>query len=52
MEAFKELYPEVQDVNYANSLLSGMLNAFFGMGQAIGPLLGAILYQELGFRTT
>ena len=44
-----ELYPDC-DLELTNSLLSGMLNAFFGIGQAIGPILGCLLNQVIGFR--
>lgn len=43
MQATKLAYPD-SDLDHANSLLSGMLNSSFGVGQAIGPLLGAALY--------
>ena len=52
MQACKEAFPEVEDLDHANSLLSGMLNACFGAGQAIGPFLGAIIYQAVGFRAS
>ena len=43
MQATRQAYPD-SDLNHANSLLSGILNAGFGIGQAAGPLLGAFLY--------
>ena len=49
MDATRLVYPEC-DLEHANSLLSGMLNSSFGVGQALGPLLGAFLTQVLGFR--
>ena len=49
MKATKEAHPNC-DLDHANSLLSGMLNAGFGIGQAVGPLLGAYLYQATNFR--
>ena len=51
MVATAEAYPKC-DLDHANSLLSGMLNAGFGSGQAIGPILGSFLYQLTGFRMT
>ena len=42
-------YPD-HDLEHANSLLSGMLNSCFGIGQASGPLVGSAIYQLLGFR--
>lgn len=36
-------FPE-HDLEHANSLLSGMLNSCFGIGQASGPLLGSFIY--------
>jgi MFS family permease len=49
MDATKLAYPNC-DLHHANSLLSGILNSCFGVGQAAGPLLGAFLTQVLGFR--
>jgi MFS family permease len=40
MQACRESHPRA-DLDVANSLLSGMLNAGFGLGQALGPLSGA-----------
>ena len=51
MHATKEVYPKC-DLDYANSLLSGMMNAGMGAGQALGPLLGAYLYEQTDFRMT
>ena len=42
-------YPQA-DIKHANSLLSGILNCMYGLGQALGPILGAFLYDQLGFR--
>ena len=42
-------YPDC-DLDHANNLLSSMLNSCFGIGQAIGPILGAFLYQSTDFR--
>ena len=42
-------YPDC-DLDHANSLLSSMLNACFGLGQTIGPILGASLYESTNFR--
>ena len=47
--ATKEAHPNC-DMDHANSLISGMLNAGFGTGQAVGPLLGGFLYQMTNFR--
>ena len=43
MKATKEAHPRA-DLDHANSMLSGMLNACFAMGQAAGPLIGGFLY--------
>ena len=50
MNATKLAYPDC-DLDHANSLLSGMLNCFFGFGQALGPLIGAFLVQIFSFGT-
>ena len=42
-------YPDA-DLDHANSLLSGLLNCCFGIGQASGPLIGSAIYQAMGFR--
>lgn len=51
MIATVEAYPTC-DLDHANSLLSGMLNAGFGSGQALGPILGSLFYQLTSFRMT
>jgi len=51
IEGLKEVHPDC-DEDQANSLLSGMYNAIFGLGQVFGPLLGASLYEVVGFRMT
>lgn len=33
------------DKNHANSMISGLLNASFGIGQTLGPLCGAFWFQ-------
>ena len=38
------------DLLEANSLLSGIMNCNFGCGQAVGSLLGGVVYQAVGFR--
>ena len=49
MVATRLAYPD-GDLDHVNSLLSGMLNACFGIGQAAGPLVGSAIYESLGFR--
>ena len=49
MRATSLRYPDC-DMDHANSLLSGLLNCCFGLGQAFGPLLGSTLYQVTNFR--
>ena len=51
MIATVEAYPSC-DLDHVNSLLAGMLNAGFGAGQALGPILGSLLYQLTNFRMT
>ena len=50
MRSVALVYPEY-DLESANSLMSGMLNGCYGIGQASGPLLGALLFQICGFRS-
>ena len=38
--------------DYAYSLISGIYNAAFGVGQALGAFLGGVMYQLFGFRST
>ena len=35
-----------------NTLASGLFNASLGVGQTIGPIIGAALYEIFGFRQT
>ena len=35
-----------------NTLASGLFNASLGLGQTIGPVLSAVLYEAYGFRST
>jgi len=51
LEAGKHNFAEV-DEDHASSLLSGIYNAAFGIGQALGPIVGTFLYQLIGFRFT
>ena len=48
MQATRIAYPDY-DLVHANGLLSGMLNAGFGFGQALGPIIGAILFEFSDF---
>ena len=50
MEATAVMFPD-SDLEHANDLLSGLLMAIFGVGQALGPLLGSFLYQTTDFVT-
>lgn len=36
-------YPSC-DEDYANSLLSGILNSTIGLGECLGPILGSLFY--------
>ena len=49
MYSTKQAFPDC-DMDHANSLLSGMLNASFGLGQSLGPILGSTLYQMTDYR--
>ena len=42
-------FPDI-DYEHANSLIGGMLNSAYGVGGAIGPIIGSILYQFIGFQ--
>ena len=35
-----------------NTLASGLFNASLGVGQTIGPVASAVLYEKIGFRST
>ena len=35
-----------------NTLASGLFNASLGVGQTVGPIIGALLYEYFGFRET
>ena len=48
MNATALKYPNC-DLDHANSLLSGILNSCYGLGNAIGPLLGGLLIQKTDF---
>ena len=43
LQASRKAFPEC-DKERASSLLSGIYNAAFGVGQAVGPVLGSLLY--------
>ena len=51
MHATLLAYPRC-NLDHANSLLSGMLNAGFGTGQALGPILGSLIFEFTSFRMT
>lgn len=44
MAAMEEKHPQLAGKDKTNSMLSGMLNAMYALGQFIGPLLGAYGY--------
>ena len=48
MNATAEKHPDC-DMDYASSLLSGMLNCCMGIGMALGPIIGGILYEFTDF---
>ena len=54
MAAMEEKHPHLAGKDKTNSMLSGMLNAMYALGQFIGPLLGAYGYQltDDNFRLT
>ena len=43
MESTRIAYPDC-DFEHATNLLCGILNSFNGVGQAIGPLFGSVVY--------
>jgi len=43
-------YPN--QVSRVNNLSSGVFNTANGLGEVIGPMFGAALYEDHGFRTT
>ena len=47
--ATKIAYPDC-DHEHANSLIGGVLNSAYGIGGAVGPIIGTSLYQFVGFR--
>ena len=49
MVATRKTYPNCE-LDYTNSLISGMLNGCYGFGQALGPIMGSVIYQMFGFR--
>lgn len=46
--ATQQAYPD-SDLEHANSIIGGILNAAYGVGGAVGPLMGTLPYQFLGF---
>ena len=51
IESVIPLYPESAE-SQINDLSSGIFNMFLGIGQVMGPLFGAIVSKNLGFRMT
>ena len=51
MVSTKLKFPDY-DFEHSTNLLSGVMNSAVGVGQAIGPIFGASMYQVFGFRTT
>ena len=49
MYAVKLAHPDCA-LDYANAKLSSLLNCCFALGQALGPILGAVLYQLTNFQ--
>ena len=54
MQAVKVTNPRSAGTDHTNSMLSGMFNGYYGLGQALGPLLGSYLYEatDENFRLT
>ena len=52
LQATRASFKEGFDFERASNLLSGIANSAFGLGQAVGPLLGSTLYSTVGFRLT
>ena len=51
MKATRLYFPDC-DMEQANHLLSGFLCSGFGIGQALGPLLGSFLFSLTDFKMT
>ena len=49
MQSCRQNYADC-DLDHGYSLISAIFNASFGVGQALGPLYGSILYELVGFR--
>ena len=49
LKGMRLAYPDA-DLDRGTSLLSGMMTASMGVGQASGPLIGSAIYQVAGFR--
>ena len=49
LKGMRLAYPDA-DLERGTSLLSGMMTASIGVGQASGPLIGSAIYQVAGFR--
>ena len=37
---------------HVNNMSSGIFNTFNGIGEVIGPMYGAAMYERIGFRST
>ena len=50
VESVINVYPT--QTSRINNLSSGVFNTSMGLGEVIGPLFGAAMYEKSGFRTT
>ena len=45
-------HQDIEDTEQLNDKISGVFSAAFALGEFIGPLLGNLLYTQLGFFNT
>ena len=51
IRSVKDFYPASYE-NEINNTASGIFNMFLGLGQIIGPMYGATMFEKHGFKTT
>lgn len=49
IDAIKQKYPN-QNIEHATNVLSGYANCAMGVGSSLGPIYGAFLLMQFGFR--
>ena len=50
VEAANKHFPGQE--RHVNNMSSGIFNTFNGIGEVIGPMYGAAMYERVGFRST